>query len=217
MPTKLNKITLIFFILFILLRLEAQIPDGFEIMQDDKEVKSLITENNKQTFSLSSDFIQEKHLTMMEEVLASKGRFLFKKENNVRWEYYSPINYAIIINKRQFMINNDGKTSIFDTESNKLFKEINNMILMAIQGNFVDDPAFKASFYDDDKYYLAILIPQDDMLKNILESIHIYFEKSGMTVSQVKFIEPAGDFTTIFFTNRKKNTNINDDQFNISE
>lgn len=209
----------IIIVCFSLLALNAysQNLDGFSVLQETDEVKKLITVNAEQTQSISSSFIQEKHLTMMEEVLVSKGRFLFKKENNVRWEYNSPINYTILINKNQFVIDNDGKISSFDTESNKLFKEINNMILMAIQGDFVNDPNFQASFFEDESHYLAVLKPQDEILKNILEKIEVYFDKSNMSVAKVKFIEPEEDFTLISFTNREQNIKIADDQFQIKQ
>ena len=149
----------------------------------------------------------------MEEVLVSRGWFLFKKENKVRWEYFDPIVYAIIINQNKFTINNDGKTSEFDTKSNKLFKEINNMIVMAIQGNFVDNPDFAAHFYQNNEIYLAVLKPQNKLLENIIIKIEICFSKSELAVTEVKFIEPGDDFTKIIFTNRKANIEIKDEQF----
>lgn len=211
------KVLTLLFSIVLAFSLAAQVPEGFNEVNETKPVKNLVTENATQTSSMSSDFIQEKHLTMMEEVLISKGRFLFKKENHVRWEYNSPINYTILISNNEFSIDNDGKVSTFDTESNKLFKEINNMILMAIQGNFVNDPDFQAKFYENKSLYLAQLTPQDEILKNILETIEIYFDKSDMAVRKIKFIEPEEDFTLIKFTNRKKNITINDDQFQITQ
>jgi len=192
----------------------GQTPKGFTEVGDIDLLKNKIRESSVQTQSISSDFTQEKHLTMMEEVLVSQGRFLFKKENKVRWEYFEPIVYAIIINQNRFIINNDGKISEFDTESNKLFKEINNMIVMAIQGNFVDNPEFQASFYQSEQKYLAILTPQNELLSNILTGIEIYFSKPDVAVSEVKFIEPGDDFTKITFINRKANIEIDDEEFN---
>lgn len=212
-PNKLLALVLTF---FIAIQLFGQVPDGFKPINETASFKKLITENASETQSLKSDFIQEKHLTMMEEVLISKGRFMFKKENNVRWEYLSPINYTILISNSQFVINNDGKVSSYNSESNKLFKEINNMILMAIQGNFVNDPNFTGLFYENELKYLAVLKPQDEILKNILENIEIYFDKSTLGVAEVKFIEPEEDFTLIKFHNRKQNIKIEDDQFKIN-
>lgn len=191
----------------------GQAPKGFSEVEDVVSFKNKLRETSAKTQSISSEFIQEKHLTMMEEVLVSRGRFLFKKKNKVRWEYFEPIVYAIIINQNRFIINNDGKISEFDTESNKLFKEINNMIVMAIQGNFVDDPEFTASFYQNDNNYLAVLIPENELLGDILAEIKIYFSKQDIAVSEVKFIEPGDDFTKITFINRKANIEIDDDEF----
>lgn len=191
----------------------GQAPNGFTMLENSDAFKSKVKETSVQTQSISSDFKQEKHLTMMEEVLVSNGRFLFKKENKVKWEYIEPIVYAIIINQNRFIINNDGKISAFDTESNKLFKEINNMIVMAIQGDFVDNPDFTASFYQDKKTYLAVLKPQNELLADVLTQIEIYFLKDDIAVSEVKFIEPGDDFTKIMFYNKKVNIEINDNQF----
>lgn len=152
---------------------------------------------------------------MMEEVLVSEGRFLFRKENNVRWEYHTPINYAIIIRDDLFTINNDGKISDFSTESNKLFKEVNNMIVMAIKGDFVENPDFDVSFFEDDRTYLARLKPNDEILGDILEYIEIKFSKANTAVTEVKFIEPGEDYTRISFYNRKANIEIDDDQFQV--
>jgi len=193
--------------------LTAQIPEGFIAVKNVAAVKEGVRKASAEMNSLTSKFIQEKHLTMMDEVLLSKGNFLFKKENNIRWEYTTPIRYAIIIRGNRFVINNDGKISEFDTQSNRLFKEINNMILMAISGNFVDNPDFEASFYENDTYYLVSLKPENERLKNILQSIDIWFDKKDFGVRKVKFVEPEGDFTLIVFTGRKINVDIPDNQF----
>lgn len=195
------------------LSLSAQVPEGYSSVTDVENLKNKIRETSTETWSISSDFVQEKHLTMMEEVLVSHGRFLFKKENNVKWEYVDPITYAIVIHGNSFVINNDGKISKFDTESNKLFEEINSMIVMAIQGDFVDNPDFSASFFENDKNFLAVLLPKNELLKNILTGINISFLKSDMSVKTVKFVEPGEDFTKIIFSNRKANIDIPNSQF----
>ncbi|NOX84372.1 MAG: outer membrane lipoprotein carrier protein LolA [Chlorobi bacterium] len=209
------KMIILFFFMALPVWTTAQIPEGFKTVDDETAVKKGVLKASAEMNSLSSEFIQEKHLTMMDEVLVSKGLFLFKKENNIRWEYTSPIHYAIIIRGDRFVINNDGKISEFDSGSNSLFKEINNMILMAISGNFVDNPDFEASFYENNTFYLVSLKPKNERLKNILQTIDIYFDKKDFGVRKVKFIEPGDDFTLIVFTGRKVNVNISDNQFMV--
>ncbi len=212
---KLNKLLLIFLSILTVQFTIAQ-DDSFVPVSDIESVKEKIRNKSEKTISVSSDFIQEKHLTMMEEVLISEGRFLFKKENKVRWEYTDPITYAIIINGSSFTINNDGKISRFDAESNKLFREINKMIVMAIQGNFVDNPEYDAQFFQNDNYILAVLKPTNELLENILTDIEVYFSRKDLNVEIVKFIEPGEDFTKTRFSNRKVNIEISDDHFNAN-
>lgn len=209
------KIAVSFFLIIFPGMAMAQAPAGFSVVTNAKIIKEGVKQASANTFSLSSDFVQEKHLTMMDEVLVSKGLFLFKKDNNVKWEYVSPIHYAILIRGNHFVINNDGKISEFDTGSNKLFKEINNMIVMAIRGNFVDNPDFTASFYESRSFYLVSLSPNNEQLKGILQSIDIYFDKTDFGVRKVKFVEPGKDFTLIEFKNRKTNIEIPDTQFKV--
>lgn len=209
----LNKLILLTLFAFIFQFSIAQ-DESYQAVSDLQAVKEQLRTNSESTTSVSSNFIQEKHLTMMDEVLISEGRFLFKKENKVRWEYTDPINYAIIINGNKFTINNDGKISEFDAESNTLFKEVNKMIVMAIQGNFIDNPDYDARFFENDKYILAVLQPNNELLENILVSIEVYFSRMDNNVEMVKFIESGDDFTKTVFKNRKVNIDISDEQFN---
>jgi len=212
---KKNKIAVFVFGIALSLSGWAQAPDGFSPVPNVAFIKNGIQRSSDTTVSITSNFVQEKHLTMMDEVLISRGKFLFKKENHVKWQYTSPIHYAIVINGDEFTINNDGKISRFDTESNKLFKEINNMIVMAIRGDFMDNNNFSSAFYENNTYYLAALTPDIEQLKNILVSIEIYFDKKDFGVRQVRFIESGGDFTLIVFKNRKTNIKIPDNQFKV--
>jgi outer membrane lipoprotein-sorting protein len=191
----------------------AQNSRDFKVVSDPGEIKQKIKQVSAATATISSEFRQEKHLTMMSEVLVSDGRFFFRKENDVRWEYVSPISYAIIIYNNRFTINNDGKISEYNTESNKLFSEINNMIVMAIQGDFVENPEFESTFLENDVYYQARLKPVDNILQEILTQIDISFSKASMDVTSVKFTEPGNDYTLITFTNRRTNIDISDELF----
>ena len=208
----LNKLLFLAGLIFLFLQSRGQEP-AFKTISDTEAVKRMIRENARNTSSVSSDFVQEKHLTMMEEVLVSKGRFLFKKENKVRWEYTEPVSYAIIVNGPKFIINNEGRINEFDAVSNPLFREINDMIMMAISGDFVDNPDFTPSFFEDDKTILVKLKPVDEMLSSMLTGIEIYFSKPSLQVEMMKFIEPGDDFTLTRFQNRQENKDIADELF----
>ena len=57
-----------------------------------------IASSASQIQTLACDFIQEKHLGMLNNVLTSKGRFFYKREDKLRWEFNDPIASGFAVN-----------------------------------------------------------------------------------------------------------------------
>ncbi len=189
--------------------------DKYIEMAEIDNIKSKLATHAASTVSIESTFIQEKHLWMLDEVLISKGEFLFKKENSVRWQYNTPIQYTIVIHNGLFTIVNNNKISEFNIDSNPMFREINSMIVTAIRGDFIDNKDFEAKFFENTENYLAKLVPINNQVSSMLETIEIYFDKQNMQVVKIVFSEPGDDFTLITFQNKKINSNLDDDRFMV--
>ena len=202
---------ILFFIIF-----STSAQENYVIIDDATELNKIIKSKSQNIHSIKSDFIQHKNLSILEETLVSEGNFLFKKENNIKWQYTSPFNYTITISKGKFKIDNEGKLSEFDMNSNEMFKQINNMIVTAISGDFIDNPEFEVKFYKNKDFYKAELTPVDNTVSEMLSSISIYFHKEHYHVDKIKFLEPGDDYTLIIFNNRQENIHISEDDFNIN-
>ena len=112
---------------------------SFKKVTNLEKLKNKISEYSNKTNSITSDFIQEKHLEILEKPLISNGKFLYKKQNNIRWEYTEPLKYIIVIHKGKFTIKDKTRVSEYDIESNKMFKEINNMIITSMKGEIINN------------------------------------------------------------------------------
>ena len=62
-----------------------------------KDVETKLNNASAQTSTITCDFTQEKHLEYLDETIISKGKFWFKKENRLRWEYMTPFKYLILL------------------------------------------------------------------------------------------------------------------------
>ena len=151
----------------------------------------------------------------MEEEIVSKGKFLFKKENSIRWEYKEPFVYLIIINDGEIFIKDENKENKFDMKSNKTFKGINDMIVNSVSGNIMDDDNYAVSYYESAAGYMVQLIPKDDKLKEYMSTIQVFFDKTSYDVVKVKMIEESEDYTSIEFKNRVVNSEVSDDKFSF--
>ena len=207
------KLLLPLSIFFMIFTTSYSQEDGFSNISSTDVVKERLIEHSESTNSIESNFIQEKQLWMLNEVIVSEGIFLFKKDNSVRWQYNTPIEYTIIIHNGKFTIINSDKVSEFDIDSNPMFREINKMIVTAIRGDFINNPDFSAIFKENSDQYLVELSPKNERVRTMLSSINIYFDKASMQVEKVIFKEPGDDFTSIIFKDKKVNTDIPDSKF----
>ena len=133
---------------------------------------------------------------------------VFKKENLLRWEYNTPSKYLILINKDKVIIKDEKKTTKYDMNSNKVFKEINDIMLSCVQGTIFKSNKFKTSYFESDKYYKLELIPQVKNMKDSFKKINLYFDKTVTSVAKVEMIESNEDLTLLDFTNKKLNAAI---------
>ncbi len=195
--------------------LYAQESGFSEIMNIDK-VKTELNKLSDNTSTIQSKFIQEKHLSFLTENIISKGEFYFKSPNQLRWEYSEPFEYIIVFNDKNIFIKDEDKISTFDTESNKMFSEISNMMIGTIQGDlFTDSERFDVKYFENTNQYLLELDPKLPEMKSMLKTIKIYIDKSDISVAKIKMIESSDDYTSIDFTNRTLNQPIDNEKFNI--
>ena len=177
------------------------------------KVKAGVADCATQTNTISSDFIQEKEMSILNDKIITKGKFYFKRENQLRWEYIHPFSYAITINGDEITIRNEEKITSFNSRSNIVFTEVNKIIIGSVRGTLLEDPAFNASYSQSNSHYIVRLTPLSPKLNKSLQEIVLYFNKSNFTIDRLEMIEPAGDSTKIKFTNKQINEPIADEKF----
>lgn len=185
----------------------------YKSIKDTTLLKSKIDNMSKQTNSIESDFVQVKNLSMLSEKITSKGHFWFQKQNNLRWEYSVPYKYSIVINNDKILIKDENKVKKYDMNSNKVFKEINDIMISCVNGNILNSNKFKIVYFESDKNFKLELIPHDKGMKESLKKINMYFDKNVTSVVKLDMIEPGDDITTIDFSNKKLNATITPEIF----
>lgn len=192
----------------------AQYP-GYKPVEDGTAFESRFAAASQKISSIKSDFIQEKSLSLLAEKIVSKGKFRFSRENKVRMEYTQPFQYLMIINGSNVYIKDSQKESKLSTRSNKLFQQINKIIIDCVKGTALQSDDFKTKLYEGNTSFLAELSPVQKNLKQLFSHINIYIEKNSFEVSRIEMHEPSGDNTSMRFVNRQFNTLLADALFTI--
>lgn len=172
--------------------------------------KQSVNEVSKKIKTLSTDFLQYKHLDFLAKDIETSGKMIFKEPYLLQWQYKRPYNYSIVFKNGKILINDEGKKSAMDVGSSKIFGKINKLIVGSVSGNLFDDKEFDISYFKNKNQNITKLLPKDANLKKYIKQIELTFDKEDFTVLQVKLIESSDDFTRIVLKNKVLNAKIDD-------
>ena len=182
----------------------------------DAEIASFKQDVNvvsKKIKTLSTDFVQYKHLDFLSKDIETSGKMHFKEPALLSWQYKKPYNYSIVFKNGKILINDEGKKSAVDIGNSKIFARINKLIIGSVSGNMFDDKEFTISYFKLKGQNLAKFVPKDATLKKYIKQIELTFDKEEATVVQVKLLESSEDYTRIVLKNKVINAKIDDSVF----
>ncbi|MEP7278537.1 MAG: outer membrane lipoprotein carrier protein LolA [Bacteroidota bacterium] len=194
--------------------LQAQYP-GYKPVADLAQFKEQFAGASRRINAIKSDFIQEKNLGMLSEKIVSKGRFWFKKDNLVRMEYNQPFQYLVIINNSNVLVKDGQKVNKISAKSNKLFQQINRMMVDCVQGTALSNPDFKVAVFESAQGWLIELVPVAKGIKDYFRNINIILARKDYSINRLEMYEQSGDNTVISFINKELNAVIADALFTI--
>ena len=199
---------LLFVFVFVQLSLMAQ--------QSEAQIRQAITQAASAMKTMQCDFIQTKHLRMLNDKMTSKGRMYYQQTNRLRWEYTSPYSYTFILNDDKVLLKNKQRNDVIDVNKNKLFREIARIMMNSVVGtSLTDDKNFKSTIATNGSEWTASLLPQRKDLKQLFQKIILHFNRTNAMVTQVELIEKNGDKTVIELNNIRTNEKISADMFTI--
>ena len=185
--------------------------------QDDTSIRRKIGQIAHTIKTMQCDFVQTKHLKMLNDNMVSKGRMYYQQSDRLRWEYISPYTYTFIINKDKVLLKNNRRNDVIDVKKNKIFKEIARIMMNSVVGNCLnDDKDFKSSISVVRGEWVAVLQPQRRELKQMFQKIVLHFSQNQAIVTRVELIEKNGDKTEIELKNIRTNETINSNIFALN-
>ena len=203
----------ILIIILLIVSMSIQAQESEMSVSEIKTFRAQITEVSEKTKSITTDFIQYKHLDFLTSDIETSGNMAFKAPNWVKWEYSDPYAYSVIFKEDQLLINDGGTKSNIKMGSSKLFKKLNELIINSVTGDMFDDESFEVSYYTTPDYNKVIFVSTDKKLAKMIAVFELHFDKKDGAVLEVKMIEPSQDYTRIVFSNRVVNSKISDAVF----
>ncbi|WP_299529976.1 outer membrane lipoprotein carrier protein LolA [Ulvibacterium sp.] len=179
---------------------------------DAQALEAKVKKASNTTETITSSFKQYKHMDFLSNDIESLGKLSFKAPNLVKWEYTEPFAYSVIFKDDVLYINNEGNKSDMDIGSNKLFKQLNQLITNSIKGDLFDRTQFHINYFKKGSVSEVHFAPKDEDFAAFIKAFHITFNENG-EVTEVKMLEPTNDYTRIVFKDRKTNQSLPDAVF----
>ncbi|MBP5388139.1 MAG: outer membrane lipoprotein carrier protein LolA [Prevotella sp.] len=184
---------------------------------NEVEIKQKINQAAAALNTMQCDFIQTKHLRMLNDKMVSKGKMYYQKSDKLRWEYVTPYAYVFILNKDKVLVRNKGRNDVIDVNRNKVFKEVARIMMSSVVGNCLSDERnFKTSISESQTEWLATLLPLRKDMRQMFQKIILHFNKQKSYVVKVELFEKNGDHTTIDLKNVRCNDAISANTFVVN-
>ena len=167
--------------------------------------------------SIETDFVQTRTLKILTKPLVSRGIMAFRRPNDLRWEYQSPLETLLVAKGGNVhRLIKHGSTWVADASARlEAMKIVLDEINLWLDGNFSSSKTFRPELHPAQAGRAAHveLIPGDPSLGKIIARISINFGERPGTVSSIDIHEEGAGVTHIAFENSRFDQNIPDQRF----
>ena len=201
--------------LFLLLILSYIIPLSAQQLTEE-QIKQKVNQTASAMKTMQCDFVQTKHLKMLNNDFVSHGKMYYQQNNKLRWEYISPYSYTFILNNDKVLLKNKQRNDLIDVNQNKLFKEIVRIMMSSVVGNcLTDDKNYKVSIATLGNEWVATLLPLRKDMKQMFQKLVLHFNAKKSVVNTVELFDKNGEKTIIELKNIRTNETITSNMFII--
>ena len=185
--------------------------------EGEQKISQKISKAAQSMTRMQCDFVQTKHMKLLNDNMVSYGKMYYQQNSKLRWEYTSPYTYTFILNDSKVLLKKGNRNDVIDVNQNKMFKEIARMMMNSVVGKCLTDKKdFKISVAETSEQYVATLLPQKKDMKQMFSKVILYVNKRQLSIAKVEMQEKKGDNTVIELKNIQLNKNINASVFAIN-
>lgn len=193
--------------------------DSIDALEGSAKLDALISrvvESQNAIRTLRAEFVQYKSSAMLLDPVESKGEFLFKAPDQVRWDYLAPDAMVVLFADDMvttFHPAQDRAERIKVSKKQRRFVRVlaGTQPLDDLREHFslrLADPGGRA-------HYLLTLKPIGNLLKKKLHSVEIEIDRSLYLPVVIKYNEADGDSTRYEFKNLTINPVLDEDRFRL--
>jgi outer membrane lipoprotein-sorting protein len=167
--------------------------------------------------TIETSFVQTRTLKILRKPLVSRGVMAYRRPNDLRWEYQSPLETLLVVRGGSVrrLLKHGGAWVPDASAKLEAMKIVLGEIGLWLDGNFTASKTFRPELRPADKGQPAHvdLLPVDPSLGKIISRIAIHFGERPGTVDAIDIFEEGEGVTHIAFENPRYGQAIPDERF----
>lgn len=193
---------------FILALLTIACGWAFAQTPQEKEAFARIVSSTTGMKTMTADFVETKHLQMLEEDAVQSGRLWYKAPSSMRWEYGKDF-YGVLSQRGAYMVRG-GKR---DGALTRGFSQTGKMVTGLISNLSDNLKEYKVTYVKEGKDLKVTAVPTSPRMKGMVDSVVMKFDTATCLIKSFEIRNSAG-YTLITFSNVKKDVEIDSQLFN---
>lgn len=193
---------------FILALLIVACGWAFAQTPQEKEAFARIVSSTTGMKTMTADFVETKHLQMLEEDAVQSGRLWYKAPSSMRWEYGKDF-YGVLSQRGAYMVRG-GKR---DGALTRGFSQTGKMVTGLISNLSDNLKEYKVTYVKEGKDLKVTAVPTSPRMKGMVDSVVMKFDTATCLIKSFEIRNSAG-YTLITFSNVKKDVEIDSQLFN---
>jgi outer membrane lipoprotein-sorting protein len=165
------------------------------------------------TQSISADFEQVKHVSLLDEPLVSRGRLTFKRPNRLRVEIASPQPATVVINDGRVFIPDlpeQQRQALTLAPAGDAFAHLGALFTGSTD---VLQEAFETTAVADGDAIAVTLVPRHEPSRRMFKAIAVRFAFPDLMAQTIRLDDPFGDSLEITLRNVQRNDDVPDSLF----
>jgi len=204
----MNKFSFLVAMLFACTFVQAQ-----TIKDADFAILEKINQANIKQASMTSDFDQVKHMSILGEDIKSNGKLYYSKPEKMALWYADPAGDLMLINEDRCIMVASGKKREVSAKANAKMRGMKNILTSSLQGGMLQMGASQITCSETPKFYVVTADIDGKVNKSSIKKVIVHYSKSDLTLSILRTEEADGSYTVYELKNKVMNQPIDEKFF----
>lgn len=169
------------------------------------------------TQTISGEFVQVKHLNLLDEPLVSTGRFVFKRPDRMLLSIEQPQRTKLVIKGQDVQIPNlpeRERRALGMAQAAAMFTQLGAIFTGSTA---VLREGFEVAASEEDATIKVKLVPRQAAWKQMFQSIDIRFGGPDLLAQQIRLEDALGDSLEVTLRNMRRNIDVPESTFDVGK